>query len=328
METGRIERAYVVQGIKVALGATAAIVLANLLRLSYSSTAGIITVLGILGTKKETLVIAGFKLISFLAALLIASVCYGVLGYTIAGFSLYLFVFSVVCYTFGWNYSIAMISVRVSHFLAERSMALPVILNEALLFGIGTVCSILVNLHLRPDDRRMSLLLERIDGKMKRLVLLIGRALDDQGRSDTVARGLDELEQEIQRAGAAAMHDANNRLFKRSYYEIRYLQMRSHQRRILAQIYAAMEKIRYVPQQHGEVRAFFERVAQEYSMDNDVGELLRELDELLARMREQQLPVSREEFEGRALLYYILRRMEDFLRLKREFYDQNHRARR
>ena len=324
----RLERAYIVQGIKVALGATAAIVLANFLRLSYSSTAGIITVLGILGTKKETLVIAGFKLLSFLAALLIAFVCYGALGYTVAGFSLYLFIFSVVCYTFGWNYSIAMISVLISHFLTERSMALPVIYNEALLFGVGTACSILVNLHLRSDERKMALLLERIDGEMKRLLLLTGRVLDDGDRSGDVARGLETLEQDIQRAGVAAMNNANNQLFKRSYYEIRYLQMRAHQRRILGQIYTAMKKIRYVPPQHGEVRSFFTRVSQEYRMDNDVSDLLRELDELLSRMREQRLPASRDEFESRALLYYILCRMEDFLRLKWEFYEQNHRARR
>lgn len=322
----RLERAYIVQGIKVALGATAAIVLANFLRLSYSSTAGIITVLGILGTKKETLVIAGFKLLSFLAALLIAFVCYGALGYTIAGFSLYLFIFSVVCYTFGWNYSIAMISVLISHFLTERSMALPVIYNEALLFGVGTACSILVNLHLRSDERKMALLLERIDGEMKRLLLLTGRVLDDGDRSEDVARGLETLEQDIQRAGVAAMNNANNQLFKRSYYEIRYLQMRAHQRRILGQIYTAMKKIRYVPPQHGEVRSLFMRVSQEYRMDNDVSDLLWELDELLSRMREQRLPASRDEFESRALLYYILCRMEDFLRLKREFYEQNHRA--
>ena len=38
-------------------------------------------------------------------------------------------------------------------------------------------------------------------------------------------------------------------------------------------------------------------------------------------MQRQPLPVTRGEFEDRALLYVLLRRMEDFLLLKREFYE-------
>lgn len=42
---------------------------------------------------------------------------------------------------------------------------------------------------------------------------------------------------------------------------------------------------------------------------------------LLAEMQRQLLPATRGEFEDRALLYVLLRRMEDFLLLKREFYE-------
>ena len=54
----RFGREHVIMGVKVALGAAAAIGLAMLLGLEYASTAGIITVLSILGTKRETLRIA------------------------------------------------------------------------------------------------------------------------------------------------------------------------------------------------------------------------------------------------------------------------------
>ncbi|MBR4080721.1 MAG: hypothetical protein IKK21_02895, partial [Clostridia bacterium] len=39
--------------------------------------------------------------------------------------------------------------------------------------------------------------------------------------------------------------------------------------------------------------------------------------------RLQPLPVSREEFESRAVLYYVLLRTEDFLLLKRQCYEEN-----
>ena len=49
--------------------------------------------------------------------------------------------------------------------------------------------------------------------------------------------------------------------------------------------------------------------------------MLSALHNLLAEMQHQPLPVTRGEFEDRALLYVLLRRMEDFLLLKREFYE-------
>ena len=49
--------------------------------------------------------------------------------------------------------------------------------------------------------------------------------------------------------------------------------------------------------------------------------MLSALHNLLAEMQRQPLPVTRGEFEDRALLYVLLRRMEDFLLLKREFYE-------
>ena len=47
--------------------------------------------------------------------------------------------------------------------------------------------------------------------------------------------------------------------------------------------------------------------------------LLREQEEQLKQMKEQPLPVSREEFEARAILFYILMQTRQFLELKRDF---------
>lgn len=113
---------HVLRGFKVALGASASILIAGLLGLSSSGTAGIITVLSILGTKRETLILAGVRLISFAVALGIAALCYGVLGFTLAGFAVYLFLFSVACYALNWSHSVSMMSVLVLHFLGARSI--------------------------------------------------------------------------------------------------------------------------------------------------------------------------------------------------------------
>ena len=69
------------------------------------------------------------------------------------------------------------------------------------------------------------------------------------------------------------------------------------------------------------VVALLARVADEYSQENDVTALLDAVQQVLSDMRTQELPHARDEFETRAVLYYILLRTEDFLLLKRQFHD-------
>ena len=61
------------------------------------------------------------------------------------------------------------------------------------------------------------------------------------------------------------------------------------------------------------------RIAKEYHRDNDVHELLEGLERILEGMKKEEMPKSREEFEARAVLFYILKQLEEFLKLKNEF---------
>ncbi len=49
------------------------------------------------------------------------------------------------------------------------------------------------------------------------------------------------------------------------------------------------------------------------------------MEELFADMQTQPLPRSREEFEARAVLYYVLRQMEELLKVKRQFIRESQR---
>ena len=76
------------------------------------------------------------------------------------------------------------------------------------------------------------------------------------------------------------------------------------------------------PQTPHAVCALLGRVAEEYSRDNDVSGLLCDVQQVLSDMRTQALPADRDEFESRAVLYYVLLRTEDFLLLKRQFHEE------
>lgn len=307
-------------GVKVALGASAAIGISLLLGLEYAATAGIITVLSLMGTKRETLRIALGRLMALAAGTAIAFVCYSLLGYGLAGFTAYLFLFAVLCYTCRWGYAVPMVSVLVSHYMAEENMGLAMLANEALLFLIGTGIGIAVNLHLRPDERAMQRHMATVDELMRAAMHAVSRGPEGL---DYASQVLEALKRELTMAEQLAVDNADNTFGDAPLYPVRYVQMRANQRKILSQIAHAMEDVQAQTSQYAAVCALLARVAEEYSQENDVSALLAAVKDVLADMRTQELPRSREEFESRAVLYYVLLRTEDFLLLKRQFHEEN-----
>lgn len=124
----------VIKSLKIAVAAVLSIAIAGELGLRYSATAGIITVLSIQNTKKETIKSARNRTLAFVCALLIARLLFGILGFSLPAFAGYLFLFALLCFYADWGEAIAMDSVLITHFLTERSMAMALIANEAGLF--------------------------------------------------------------------------------------------------------------------------------------------------------------------------------------------------
>ena len=67
------------------------------------------------------------------------------------------------------------------------------------------------------------------------------------------------------------------------------------------------------------VAELFAEVEQAYHKENTVEGLIERLQVFLEEMKQEDLPHLREEFEARAILFYILMQMEELLQIKRRF---------
>lgn len=313
-----------VKGIKLTAASICAIVAANLLGLKFSATAGIITVLSIQNTKKETLQVACRRGLAFICALCLAAVSFGVLDFTIAGFALYLFCFSCICLYFGWTEAIAMDSVLITHFLMEGNMGIDLLINELTLFLLGTGMGIIANLHLHRKTELFDQLAENADQKMRDVLKQLKNQLeisDAEVREleNGTAEGLKELECALALLKDCAYRNWNNTFFQSSVYEVEYARMRGRQAEVLKRIYASVGMTQSMPRQAEKIAGLIGKIEVEYDRDNTVEALLDNLQQVFEKMRQEPLPESREEFEARAVLFYLLRQLEEFLELKRSF---------
>ena len=171
-----IQKELLFKSIKIALAALISIAIAGELGLKYSATAGIITVLSIQNTKKETLRSAMNRALAFACALILAAGAYTIMGFTIPAFAVYLLLFALLCLNMGWAEAISMDSVLITHFLTEQNMASLTILNEVLLFIIGVGMGILVNLHLHRRQDEFERLAAEVDEQDTHQIIVIGVA--------------------------------------------------------------------------------------------------------------------------------------------------------
>lgn len=309
----------VAKSVKIAVAAAISIAVAGELGLKYSATAGINTVLSIGNTKRETLKTAAERGLAFLCALLLAAGCFGVFGYTLPGFTVYLLLFALLCLCVGWGAAIAMDSVLITHFLAEQSMAPKLLLNEILLFLIGTGMGILVNLHLHRKEGDFQRLSDEVDSQIKGILHRMSLWLPREDKSEYGSGCFEKLEKALEEARLCAAANYNNSVLERNSRELDYIEMREKQSIILKGIYENIKSITYLPQQAKQVAELFGMIEENYHRENTVEELLNRLGELLEEMKHQVLPGSREEFEARAILFYILMQTESFLNLKRDY---------
>ncbi len=310
---------HILKAFKIALAAVLSILTANLLGLDYAITAGIITVLSIQNTKRETLQTARDRGLAFLCALILSYLCFRWLDFSVIAFILYLFLFSFLCLSAGWGQAIAMDSVLISHFLTEQRFDSAMVVNELLVFAVGTLYGILINLHLRKKEVEFDRLSKLVDDEIKGIIHRMAENIRQEDKTNYHSDCFVRLEDKIHLAKECALRNWNNTLWSQSAYELDYIRMRENQSRVLKNIYDSIVRITMLPAQTMQVAAFFEEIEAQYHRDNNVEELLRLLEKMLSDMKRETLPQSREEFEARALLFYTLMQLEEFLTLKNKF---------
>lgn len=305
--------------VKITAAAVLAILAAKILNLEFSVSAGIVAILSVQPTKKETIKTALSRLFAFAAALVISLLLFNFLGFTIPVFFIYLAVFILICQWRGWISAMAMDSVLISHFLSFGKSGISEIVNEVLLFVLGVSFGILMNIFLRKNTDYIEELKKETDEKIKLALHRMFLRIMNPKLADYNGECFVSLTASIFKAKKQAEENFNNQFGKKDTYDGRYILMRENQTKVLQEMFKCARKIGTVPHTAYLVSDFLEKVSLEYHKDNDVKDLLKELSDLRTKMKSQPLPLERTEFEDRANLFMLLERLEEFLLIKNEF---------
>ena len=319
----KISKSAVFNAAKISAGCAAAIVISTLLGVKYSATAGLITVLSIQNTKKETAEIALKRLLSFITAIITSFISFHFLGYTTTAFAIYLFVFILICGLFRAQSAIVPVSVLIAHILSEKQFSVQIVINEFLLLFIGAGVGFLLNLYLHKDTKKMSEYRAAVDDEIK---AIIGRMADRvlvSDKSDYTGDCFKRLDGYMKSAHELAVINRQNTLINNDNYDLLYLDMRQKQCNILYEMYKSVKEMDSTPEQAHIISELLKKIKDEYHEYNNVSRLLEETNKVISEMKGQKMPSSREEFENRASLYNLMIRTREFLTIKKMFMENN-----
>lgn len=342
----RVQRINLFYLLKTGFGSAIAILIAETIGLAYSPSAGIITLLTIQNTKKETITIALKRIAAFCLAVAIAFVIFSTIGYSPVTFGLFVFLFVAFCILLELKDGIAMNAVLTTHFLIEKKFDFDLLMNEVAILFIGMGIGVMVNLIMpkyKERIRREQLLLEQEIKKLLRgmakllqdkdaclvqggnVVEKTGEALSHEEaviipkQSELVEKDFNRIEHMLDKLLRKAYEDAGNTLLSDTKYLVSYLEMRKLQLNVLKGIRDKMLSIPVLLRQSYPIVTFIEHIADSFHELNNAEGLLKELQGLYEHFRGEALPGSREEFEYRSILFQILKEIEYFLILKQNF---------
>ena len=177
----------------------------------------------------------------------------------------------------------------------------------------------LVNLHLHRKKHQFTMLSDEVDNQIKGILHRMSEWLPQKDRAEYKSDCFERLAVALSDAKLCAINNYNNSMFSNDTYEIDYIKMREEQSVILREVYQNIKGLEYLPQQAIQVAALIRKIEEGYHRENTVEGLLAKTDAFIKRMATRPLPQTREEFEARAVLFYILKQLENVLRLKYDF---------
>ncbi len=305
--------------VKIAGGCFLAMTIAEGLGLRYGASAGVIALLSIHDTKRETIRAMAKRLGAFGIALALAPVCFGLAGYTPLAIGLFLLLFAPVCALLQIQEGLSVSTVLMTHFLTEGAVSPETVVNEALLLAVGAGVGVGMNLYIPGKREWIRDQQHRIEEQFRALLLEMAAYLQGETRGEGIVERVGKLGNMLDEGEAAAYRDMENNLLSETEYYLRYMVLRKTQLAVLARISDHLRRREAFPGQAKWLSGLMRSVSRSFHEYNNALGLLEELAGVKGELEREALPATREEFEARAILFQVLLELEEFLLIKREF---------
>ena len=305
---------------KMAISATIALIIGNILGLQYATVGAVIAILSIQDTRKKALIISYKRIVACSIGILLSVILYSILGNRALIFGLFLIILIPLTSRLKVQEGMVPSVVLSTHFLVANNITIALIFNEILLMIIGIGVAAIANIFMPSLEDKFKDDKEWIEEHYRIIISKMSKSLITHTVDIDEQKIINEVEKRLYESKETAYKIVNNHFFKSSSYYTDYINMRINQFDTIKRMRLHFQRFNIPVEQMNVMADFTLCVAENISEMNDCKLLLRDLDILRSEFKKMELPKTREEFESRAQLLQFLNDMEEFLLIKRNFF--------
>ncbi|HHX80793.1 MAG TPA: aromatic acid exporter family protein [Acholeplasmataceae bacterium] len=295
--------------IKMTTGFIAGMLIAKALELPYFYTAGVIAVLSLEPTRKASLESGIIRIIDSLLGLGLATLLFYLFGFHVLVLFIFVSLFIPISFFLKIDRGIVVSLVLVSQIYLESHLHFSLNALYILLIGVGV--AFLLNLYM-PKNEHIKKEIALIDQHLNKLI---------QGIAKQQPVSFEEIEELLSATYNNIQVELENINIPLTTKRLKYVEMRTEQVSILKRVYQILNNVDQIKEKEiilNFLKEFDNRIGEK----NYASPLLNRLNELFLMFKESALPESRDQFENRAQLYYVLLEIDLFLKIKLTYHQK------
>lgn len=313
-----------IYALKIALGSSVAIFIANIIGLQFATQAGVICVFSMLATAKDTIKISFVRLVSYIVTAVAAAIAFYFFKSEWLAYGVYIFITLFFAEMMGWQAALAANVVAGTHFFSIDVFTFDVVINEFYIICLGQLVALILNTMRNTDEQevRLRTAIRDIQGRMQGLLLDTIDYIESDGQNKQIWPELKETMELLDHYILKSAEYEGNKLEGDAGYFLRYFEMRRNQLMVIRNLHGELRRMKEMPVQAQVIATYIAYMSEYVTELNVPTKQLEYMDELFKQMANEPLPVTRSEFENRACLYHVLMDLEDFLIIKKRYLEE------
>ncbi len=307
--------------LKTAVGAGLAVAIAQGFNLDFYGSAAIITVLCISVTRRDSLKVSWARVVACIIGMAISGILFELIGYQPWTLALIMLLFIPIVVMLQMNTGIATSSVIILHIYTVGEISTALIINELLLIVVGVGVALLMNLYMPSSDQALRTYHKDIEEHFKTILHELSVYLR-HGESEWDGKEIYETVDLLQKGKNLALKNIQNHILRYEDQYYYYFKMREKQFDILERLMPYVSRIHHTVEQSETVANFLDELSKSVSPANRVPYFLERIHLMRKGFEEMPLPKTREEFEVRSSLAYIMHELEEYLHIKDRLWNQ------
>ncbi|SER46342.1 aromatic acid exporter family protein [Salisediminibacterium halotolerans] len=304
--------------LKTAIGAGIAVAIAQMLELEFFASAGILTILCIQKTRKKTISNSGERFFACIVGIAYSIVLFELIGYHPFSIMLLILLFIPTTLILNIQSGIVTSAVIIFHIYTLGFVNLEVIVNELALITIGIGTAFVMNLYMPGKEKALHRMQDDLEQVYRRIFQEFAKYVR-HGDTSWDGQEITQAEELLKKAKNTAIQNLEDHLLRYEDLYYHYFKMREKQLDIIEQMMPLLTSINKHVEQADMLADFMDELAEGVHSKNTAYVYINKLNDLKETFREMPLPKTREEFEARSSLVQLVRELEQYLEIKRQF---------